>query len=263
MQLSVIVLTYNEAENLEACLQSVSWADEIIVIDGGSSDKTVPLARKFTHKTFHQPLTSFAKQRNLGARKAKGKWLFYLDADERVTKRLCQEIEESIKRGEASALKMPRQNYFLGRKVKHGGFWPDYVTRIFRKENFKKWQGKIHESPQFSGVVETLESPLIHLTHRSIKAGIKKSADWTYLEAKLFLKANHPSVTWWRLMKVMVWEFGYRYLKLGGFKDGFVGFLEAVIQAWNRFLVYAQLWELQQKPSLPERYQQIEKEIKS
>lgn len=261
MRLSVIVLTNNSADLIKPCLQSVRWADELIVIDSGSTDKTVGVSRKFTSKVFSRPLISFAKQRNLGVKVARGDWLLYVDADERVTVNLRKEIQAAMESGKASAYRMPRENYVLGHKVKHGGYWPDYVTRLFKKEDFTKWQGKIHESPQYAGELGTLHESLIHLAHRSLQEGIVKSARWTYMEAELFLKAGHPPVTWWRLCKVMVWEFGYRYLKRQGFRDGFVGFLEAFIQAWNRFLVYAQLWELQQKPSIPERYQQIEKKI--
>jgi glycosyltransferase involved in cell wall biosynthesis len=261
MRLSVIVLTHNTAPLIRQCLRSVSWADELIVLDSGSTDTTVGIARQFTHKVFSQPLISFAKQRNLGAKAAKGDWLLYLDADERATVSLRKEIEAAIESGRAAAYRLPRENYVLGRKVSHGGFWPDYVTRLFRTSDFTKWQGRIHESPQFSGTLGTLKEPLIHLAHRSIQEGVVKSARWTGMEAELFYRAGHPSVTWWRLLKVIIWEFGYRFLKLQGFRDGFVGFLEALIQAWNRFLVYAQLWEMQQKPAIPERYQQIEKKI--
>lgn len=263
MRLSVIVLTLNVKDVLGGCLDSVKWVDEIIVVDSCSRDQTLKIARSFTSKIFSHELTSFAAQRNWGWKKARGDWVFYVDADERVSRQLRQEIEKTIAQDspEQSAYRMPRANYVLGKRASHGGFWPDYVTRLFKKEDFKKWQGKIHESPQFAGELGTLKEPLVHLAHRSIQEGVVKSARWTRMEAELFAKTGHPPVTWWRLLKVMVWEFGYRYLRLQGFRDGFVGFLEAFIQAWNRFLVYTQLWEMQQKPSIPERYQQIEKKI--
>ena len=248
MKLSAVILTLNEEKVIKDCLESVcKWVDEIVVVDSCSTDRTKEIAKKYTEKIFTYKLASFAKQREFGADKAGGDWILYLDADERVNKDLRFEIEKEIERNQCSAYRMPRQNYFYGNKIRFGGYWPDYVTRLFKKKNLLGWQGKIHESAKFKGELGRLDSPLVHLGHRSVSDGFAKSLVWTKMEAELFYKAGHPKVTALRVLKVGLWEFCFRYIKKQGFRDGFIGFMEAIIQAWNRLMVYIQLWELQEK----------------
>ena len=249
MKLSVVVLTLNEEKVLEECLQSIKWVDELIIIDSGSIDKTLEIARKYTKKIFRRKLDSFAKQRNFGFRKTKGEWILYIDADERVSKNLRREIQITIKENKYSAYRMARENYFFGKRVRYGGYWPDYVTRLFERRNFKKWTGEIHESPEFQGELGELKKPLIHFSHRSLEASLQKSIRWTKMEAGLFYKVNHPPVSWWRLFRVFLSEFLRRLVKLQGFRDGMVGLIEAWMQGFNRLLVYIYLWEMQQQES--------------
>jgi len=243
---------------LKDCLKSIkNLADEIIVIDSGSKDKTKQIAKKFGAKVYQKKLDSFAKQRNFGLKRAKGDWVLYLDADERISSALAGEIQSQIsnlpagKQGLKSqmytAFRIPRKNYFFGKHVKHGGYWPDHVTRLFKRKALTGWQGKIHESPKFKGALGSLKNALIHLSHRNVSEGLAKSIRWTKMEAELFYKKGHPPVVWWRLFRVFTTEFFKRYIKLQGFRDGVVGFFEAWMQGFNRILVYVYLWEMQQK----------------
>lgn len=271
MTLSVIVLTHNDEDKIKKCLESVKWADEIVVVDSSSTGKTIEISKKYTSKIFRKKFTSFADQRNFALGKTKGEWVLYVDSDERIGRELRKEIEDMIcgrdgdrerrtelEKNKNTAYRMPRKNYFYGKRVKHGGYWPDYVTRLFKKDFFKNWQGKIHESPKYKGRLGTFKNPLIHLAHRNISEGLIKSSRWTKMEAELFYKSGHPKVTIFHLIKVIVWEFCFRYFKKQGFKDGFVGFVEAFIQALNRFFVYVQIWEMQQRPSIEEKYKKMD-----
>ncbi len=156
---------------------------------------------------------------------------------------------------------MPRKNYWWGEEFTTLGANPDYVTRLFNKSKLLKWKGIIHESPEINGTVGTLQQQLIHLTHRDLFSGLRKSFSWTKMEARLLYQAHHPPVTWWRLAKVTMEMFIKKYFGQSGWKQGTPGFIESVVQAWNRFMVYEQLWEMQQKPSLQERYQQIDNKL--
>lgn len=247
MKLTAIVLTHNNQLSLEQCLSSLSFADEIVVVDDQSQDKTKLIAEKFKVRWLERKLTNFASQRNWAIKQAEGGWVLMIDADEQVTPELAREIKSVIKQAEYSAFRIKRLNYFFGKKIVHGGYWPDWQTRLFKLDQFDKFSGRIHESAYFHGPLGSLSRPLIHRSHNSLKECLEKSLFWTKLEADEFIKANHPPITWWRILKVMIWEFNYRYFKKLGFLDGYVGLVESLIQAMNRFYVYQQVWEAQQK----------------
>lgn len=247
MKLSIIIIAKNEEEMIKDCLKSAAWADEVILVDTGSIDRTLEIAKEILPKVkiIKTKKGSFSDWRNLGFKKSQGDWVLYLDADERVSSK--RSVLAACKDGPFCAFRIPRENYYFGKRVKYGGSWPDYATRLFKRKSFTGWKGIIHESPKFKGKLGTLKNPLIHLTHRNIGSCLEKGLKWTRLEARLFYKAKHPPVTWWRLLKVAGQEFFKRAILLQGFKDGFVGIVEAMVQAINRLMVYIQLWEMQQK----------------
>jgi len=261
MKLSIIVLTHNSQHKIKGCLNSAKQADEIIIVDSGSTDDTLKIAKKYTAKIYSHQLTSFASQRTWGTQKVTSDWFMFLDDDERISKQLFQEIKSTIKNTFHSAFRFKRQNYFLGKKITHSGYWPDWQTRLFKSSKFKKITGASHEQPHFNGSLGDFSNPLLHLANRSIAAGLLKSYLWTKSEAEAFYKANHPSISWWRLIKVMLWEFCFRYFKQKGFKDGYVGFVEAIVQAINKFFIYQQIWELQHQQKINKKYQQLEKQL--
>lgn len=260
--ISAIIIVKNEESMLEACLSGLTWCDEIIVLDSGSTDDSKLIAQKYKAKIVEFSHQSFAKLREKAAQEASKDFLFYVDADERVTPSLAREILDSLAKEPNSALRMKRKNICYGQKLNLGGWENDYVTRVFAKDDLKGWQGEIHESPIFSQPIKSLKNPLIHLTHRSTKDNLLKSAAWTEKEAQLLAEAGIKKVTFFTLMRKGVMEFIRRAVFKKAYKDGMAGLVEALVQAINRIFVYIQVWELQQKPSIKEKYQQQEDKIK-
>jgi len=261
MTLSVIIITKNNAKVLPACLKSIPKQYKIIVIDDFSKDNTLKIAKKFNAQVFQNKLTTFSSQRNFGFKKTDTDWFIFLDADERITKQGWQEISDLIKSTAHSAFKFSRHNYFSAQLVKHGGFYPDYQTRLFKRSSFKQVSGTTHENYQYQGTLGILTNPVLHFPDRSIKQGLIKSALWTKQEAKDFYNKNHPKITWWRLIKVIIWEFNYRYFKLKGFLDGYIGFVEAITQGINKFFIYQQIWEFQNQKRIQEKTKKLENKL--
>jgi len=245
MKISGIVLVKNEEGLINDCLESLSWVDEIIVIDNGSTDKTIEIAKAKGAIITKSPIGSFSDRRNLGAKKASGEWLLYVDADERVTPLLKKEIAETIKTGSNWAYAIPRRNIFLGHEMRWGGWWPDYVLRLIKKDALVVWEGDLHEQPKIKGQMGKLKSPLTHFSHRSLAEMVAKTNEWSEIEAKLLYQSHHPKMAWWRFISVAGREFWYRGIKKLGFLDGVVGVIEIIYQMFSRMITYAKLWEMQ------------------
>jgi glycosyltransferase involved in cell wall biosynthesis len=246
-KLSVIIIAKNEEKMIEDCLQSVKWAKEIILLDGGSKDKTLEIARKYGAKIMPQEAKGedWGAWHNQGIKVAGGNWILYVDADERITPELKKEIQKVMGERKGAAFAMPRLNILLGRPLRFGGWYPDYQIRLFRKEKLKKWEGKLHERPIFEGSLVYLKNYMIHLSHRDLFSMVEKTKKWSDIEANLLLKAHHPPVVWWRILRIMLTEFFQRFIKYQAWRDGTVGWIEGLFQVFNKFLIYARLWELQ------------------
>lgn len=260
MVISAIVLAKNEESMIEGCLKTLRWVNEVIVVDDHSTDKTVSISEKYGASVINGK-GDFAFNRNLGKSTAKGDWLFYIDADERVSKSLASEIKKILKSPKCSAYSINRFNYQIGKRLVSGGWGDDRVIRLFKKSALFKWAGRIHEHADVKGETGELEEPLYHLTHRSVLEGLAKSIRWTNIEAEQLYKSGHTKITPLRLIKIVMSELVSRLLTKHGFHDGDEGWIEAMIQAMNRFIVYTRLWELQQSPTLEEKYSKIDEEI--
>lgn len=250
-KLSVVIITLNEEKLIGDCLQSAAFADELILLDGNSTDKTIEIAKDYQTKVISQAVKEkdWAAWHNQGKEVAQGEWLFYLDADERITPELEKEIKDIIKDGpgEFSAFAIPRLNVLLGKEMFFGGWYPDYQIRLFKKDKLDKWIGKLHERPVFEGQLGYLKKPIKHLTHHDLSSMVEKTNYWTLIEAKLLYKANHPPMAAWRFFRVMGTEFFNRFVKKQAWRDGVVGWIEGLFQVFNKFLIYARLWELQKE----------------
>jgi len=246
-KLSIIVIARNEEKMIADCLQSASWADEIILVDTGSTDKTLAIARQYRPKIIRLKAEKleYARWRNRGLKEAQGDWVFYLDADERITPSLRAEIRKVIKTTKKTAFAVPRRNFYFGREMHYGGAWPDYVKRLFKRDKLRRWQGRLHEEPVFEGKLGHLREALIHLTHRDLSSMLAKTSRWSKIEAELLYQAGHPPVTWWRILRIMGSEFWRRGIKLQGWRDGTFGWIEVIFQVFSRFVTYARLWEMQ------------------
>lgn len=261
-QITAIILTKNEATMLPACLACLDFCEEIIVIDGASTDDTVKIAENFGCKVLQFEPQSFARRREKALDFVKTDWLFYVDADERVSPELATEILQKLSLGKTEVFGMRRDNVCYGQHLQYGGWQKDFVTRVFKKTALKGWQGEIHESPIYHGQMELLEHSLLHLTHRSTQENLQKSAAWTIREAELLAAKEKKPVTAKTLLRKAFMEWWRRFLLAKGYKDGMVGWVEALVQAMNRLMVYIQVWELQQKPSLVDRYKHEEEKVR-
>ena len=251
--ISIIIIAGNEQTMISDCLASCRWADQIILVAANSTDNTVKLAKKVIPKikiikTTDEYNKNFAKWRNLGLQAAKTDWVFYVDADERVTPPLAREIKITINAPQPLPwYVIPRANYYLGRRVKHGGSYPDYVKRLFLTKKLSGWQGALHEEPVIKGSFGHLTSNLLHYTHRDLSSMLTKTNAWTDMEAMALFKANHPPVVWWRILRMMATKFFQRLIKQSMWQDGTVGWISVIFETFDTFIIYAKLWQLQQK----------------
>ena len=259
--ITAIILTKNEADMIGACIQTLQWCNEIIVIDDGSTDETVKIAESKGVQVITFKHSSFARRREEGLKRAKTDWIVYIDADERVIPTLAKEIVVMAETGVATALTLSRSNIYFGQALTYGGWGNDLVTRAFERTKLKGWRGDIHESAEFEGESQLLKTPLVHLTHRDTVSGLYKTASWTPMEAVALHESGIAPVTFWTLMRKGGMEFVRRAIIKQGYKDGMVGLVESTIQAINRILVYIQVWERQQKPPIAQKYKKIEQEI--
>jgi len=259
--ITAVVIAKNEASLIKTCLQTLQWCSEIIVIDNGSSDETAKIAEAMGAKVVFFQHSSFAHIRNKGLKLASSDWILYLDSDERISPKLAKEISVNIETKTASVFSFQRKNIFYGKHLEYGGWADDNVERVFEVKALEKWSGDIHESPQYQGNAQVLKTPLIHLSHRDTPSGLIKTAQWTGQEAQLLYKANISPVTLLTIFRKGFMEFFRRAILKQGYKDGEVGMIEAVIQGINKALIYIQVWERQQKPSIEETYQEIDQQM--
>lgn len=258
-KISVIILARDVAEEITPALVSAQFANEIVVVDTGSTDKTIEIAKKYKAKIVHSPGDSFAKWRNDGAKAAKGDWLLYLDSDERIPRKLANEILVTTQNPQHSAYTIPRYEIFLGKHLAH---WPDpRVLRLIERRSLKRWEGKLHEQPKINGTIGDLESQMVHLSHKNIDEKLPNTLIWSRHEAQMLFDAGHPQMVWWRFLRVMFSEFWDRCVKQGLWKDGTEGWIEIIYQMFSRFITYERLWEMQRKPSLKETYSNVDKQI--
>lgn len=248
MKISAIILAKDEEGLIEDCLESLSWVDEVVVVNDGVTSKMLDIAKKYGAKIVESKRGSFSDKRNLGAERAGSEWLLYVDIDERVTPLLRKEIKKVISGAFLlPAYAIPRRNILLGHEMRWGGWWPDYVLRLIKKEALLGWEGELHEQPKIRGEVGKLKNPLTHFSHRSLSEMVAKTNEWSLVEAQLLSKSDHPKMTWWRFFSVAMREIWYRGVKKLGFLDGTVGVIEIIYQTFSRMITYAKLWEMQNK----------------
>jgi glycosyltransferase involved in cell wall biosynthesis len=243
--LTVTVVTWNEEERLRPCLESVAWADEVLVVDSESTDKTREVAQEFTERIWVRPWPGFAAQKNFALEQATSPWIFSLDADERVTGELRHEIEQVIRSdGAADGYSMPRKNFFWGAWVRHGRLYPDRQLRLFRRGRGRFLDHTVHESVSVDGPVGRLTCPLIHESYRSLEEFVLRSNRYSTLAAAEWLRRGRR-VGMGDLLLRPLWRFLSMYALHRGFLDGWRGLLLAVLYAHYVFLRTAKVWESQ------------------
>jgi glycosyltransferase involved in cell wall biosynthesis len=240
-----IVITKNEERNIADCLASARWADELIVVDAESADKTVELARASGAKVFVRPWPGFGLQKNFGMAQASSDWILILDADERVTEELRGEVRtrlEQWKPGAPVAYRIPRRNFFYGAWVRRAGVYPDYQVRLFRRGSAQYNDVAVHENLLVEGEIGTLAGHLDHYTERRIQDHFKKFGLYTTLAAQEKAKKVRM-VSWIDLVLRPLVVFGKTYLLKQGFRDGVQGLIVCVFASMYTFVKYAKLWD--------------------
>jgi glycosyltransferase involved in cell wall biosynthesis len=248
MQVSVVIIARNEEDRLGAALKSVEGvAREIILVDSYSTDDTVKIAKQFNAKIYKRKWTNYADQKNFANTKASGPWILSLDADERLSPELREAIL-SLNEPDpsASAFSMPRKVRYLGRWIRHSGWYPDRKIRLFRKEK-AVWEGEyVHESLKVDGKVVPLQGDIHHFTYRDIRDHLERINTFSDLGArKLYSKGKE--CRWHHLAFLPTGRFLKAYILKAGFLDGFAGFVIAVLHGYALFARYAKLKEIWKK----------------
>lgn len=248
-KLSVVVLTKNEEKNISQCLETVRWADEIIVIDDNSTDRTVEAAHRYTEKVIKRDLDgNFSGQRNFGTDLATGDWVIQMDADERVGKELREKIEEILKHGSGfSAFRFGRINNFCGKFLKYGGTDSHRPLRLFKRGAARFSGGHIHEELEVSGPVGDIDASIEHYNFPDVSHYVNTQNFYTDLEAKAIFERRgiiSQKELKRELTRGPLKLFFKIYFKKSGYKDGLHGLIFAVLSAWRRFLIYAKYWEI-------------------
>ena len=250
-KISVAIITKNEEENIRDCLGSVQWADEIVVVDSGSTDGTLEISRKCGARVFQEEWKGYAAQKNSAIDKTRNEWILSLDADERVSAELHREIEARLGADPAAdGFYIARKNYFSDHWIRHCGWYPDFNLRLFRKSRGRFEERTVHEKVKIQGRTEKLKAPLIHRTYRSLSDFLERMDLYSTLAAQemkrqgrkvrptdLFLR---PSLTFLQM-----------YILQAGFLEGDRGFLLCRLYSFYTFTKYTKLREMQEhEPSV-------------
>jgi glycosyltransferase involved in cell wall biosynthesis len=250
----VCIITYNEADNIQGVLDTVKWADDIVVVDACSADRTVEIARSYTERVFVRVWPGFVAQKNFAIEQARHEWVLSLDADERLSPALQEELQRLCATGmQADAYYVARRAYFLGHWITHSGWYPDYKLRLFRKSRARWHGGEVHESVRVTGTVGYLRGDLLHYTYRDLSHNLQTIDRYsTFGAQKLF--AAGKRACWYDVTLRPVLTFFKKYLLCRGFQDGYAGLFIAVLTSYSNFAKYAKLWELQQAHRVTERH---------
>ncbi len=245
IKLSVVIITKNEESRIRECLKSVVWADEIIVLDDHSTDRTVEIAKEFTEKVFIRRMDIEGKHRNYAYDLAANRWILSLDADERVTSELRDEIDGLLKNNPScNGYTIPRKNFMGKTWVRYGGMYPSAQLRLFQKGKFKyDEEAEVHPQAYMSDPRGALKNDILHYTYRDFTDAIAKLDRQTDLEAKKWYREKRKVGVFGTLRK-MVDRFCRAYFKKEGRKDGVIGFFLAVNSAMYQFLSFVKYWEL-------------------
>jgi glycosyltransferase involved in cell wall biosynthesis len=239
--LSVVIITKNEETNIRECLESVAWVDEIIIVDSGSEDNTIAICKDYTDKiSINDDWKGFGYQKNLALQQATKDWVLSLDADERITSALRIEIENVINNSDYSAFAIPRQAYFLGQAMKHGGWWPDYVVRLFRRNTGVFSEDIVHERILVNDPVQKLSTPLLHYSYINLDQVMVKMNQYSSAGAyKAYRQGKNSSLI--KAIAKAKWTFFRAYFLRLGILDGQAGFIAAFSKAEETYYRYLKL----------------------
>lgn len=241
--ISAVIIAKNEEANISECLKSISWVNEIILVDAESTDKTVELTKNFTSKIFVHKWEGFTKQKEFAVSKASNEWILNIDADERISPLLKDEIK-NLTETDIVGYYLRRESYFLSKHIKSCGWDSDYQLRLVRKSKVRLTDRLVHEGFAVEGKTGHLKNRLIHYTFTSIEKTINKINHYSSLRAEeLFLKKKN--VGGFTIIFHGIAAFFRFFIVLGGFKEGVHGLIISLFNSITTFLVYMKVWELQ------------------
>lgn len=247
-KISVVICAYNEESRIKACLESVKWADEIIVVDNSSTDNTGKIAKKYTDKVYSQPNDPLKIdfQKNTGFGKATGDFVLSIDADERVSEDLKKEIQSVLGgKGLKDGYNIPRKNIIFGKWIEHSLWWPDYQLRLFKKGKGRFVETSVHEPIKIDGEIGQLRQPLIHENYQTISQFLyKMDKIYTEVEASKILSSGRQ-LKWFDAIRYPANDFLKTFFLQKGYKDGLHGLVLSVLQALYMEVVFAKVWEKQ------------------
>ncbi len=244
-QLSVIIITKNESDHIQRCLKSVDWADEIIVLDSGSSDDTVALCKQFTASVFETNWPGFGPQKQRALDKATGDWVLSIDADEQITDELKQEIQLAMQT-ETDGYYIPRLSSYCGKQIKHGGWWPDHVLRLFQRQQGHFTDDLVHERILVDGTIKKLQNPILHEAFINPDEVLHKVNNYSTLGAQK-LYDQGKSTTLPKAILKGFWTFFKTYIIKASFLDGTQGLMLAISNAEGTYYKYIKLLDLQHR----------------
>lgn len=245
-KIAVLILTFNEEKNIRPCIESVAFADEVIIIDSGSTDQTLEIASSLGAKVVSHPMTEgFAGQRNVALRQTQAEWVLFLDADERVTPELAVEIQDIVRQGEPFAYKIMRRNIIFGQEVAYGGHAPDFSLRLYPRTAIS-WQGLVHEQANVTLPIKKAKQAMLHYTYTSWDRYFFKFNQYTTMMAEKMLengkKTNITDIIlrpWFAFIRF--------YILKSGWRDGRIGFIMAVYHAFYTMTKYVKLYYLRKE----------------
>jgi glycosyltransferase involved in cell wall biosynthesis len=245
-RISACIITFNEEHNIRECLESVKWADEIVVVDSFSQDKTVEIARQYTERVISNKWLGYVAQKNFALSQAKHQWVISIDADERVTPELRDEILTEISVNSADGFLVKRHTHYLGRWINHGGWYPDWKLRIVKKDK-ARWVGiDPHDKLIIDGQTKYLKGEILHFTYKNLSHQLKIVDKFSDCAVDELLKKETPLCVFNMIFHPPI-KFIETYLWKLGFLDGIPGFIISVTSAFYVFVKYAKLWAKKQR----------------
>ncbi|MGH7259918.1 MAG: glycosyltransferase family 2 protein [Nitrospiraceae bacterium] len=246
MSIAAIIITKDEERNIAACLESVQWADERIVVDAESRDRTAEIAKRQEARVHIRPWPGYGPQKNFGMEQARSEWILIVDADERVTPELREEIGRVLSGGvpaDVAGFEIPRRNFFYGRWIQGGGIYPDYQLRLIRKAAGRYDDVLLHENLRLQGSIEQLRNPMDHYSVSSVRDHVRKMMRYTTLGAQEKLKSQ-SSVTCLDIGGHHLGTILKTYVLRGGYRDGIHGVIVALFAGMHTFVKYAKAWDM-------------------
>ncbi|MDP8230532.1 MAG: glycosyltransferase family 2 protein [Candidatus Gorgyraea atricola] len=242
--LSAVIITRNEETNIKECLESVRWADEIVVVDDDSTDRTVEIAQGYTDRIFHRKMDIEGRHRNWAYSQARNTWVLSLDADERVTPELRKEIQETISNaGNFEGFIIPRRNYIGNYWVKYGGWYPSGQLKMFRKDKFYWEEAEVHPRAFLGTPAGRLKNDIIHYSYKNFEDFVNKMNKQTTLEAAKWVR-DKRGMSLGRALRRTCDRFLRTFFRKKAYKDGLIGFMVSIFAGLYQILSYAKYYEL-------------------